>query len=168
MMDLAQGKKYAKGIIAAIRPYCERVEIAGSILRERPNVNDIDLVVIPKDHAALVQRCKQRCRVRANGDQNLLLEMNNGVHVDIFIAQPKSRDLFIEQPSNWGSILLCRTGSREHNIYMVERAKSLGLKWNPYVGVYDKDLNIIASETEEDIFKALQLDFIPPQDRERR
>ena len=77
------------------------------------------------------------------------------------------RDLLNTAPDNFGTLLLCRTGSKEHNIFLVEHAKRLNLRWNPYRGVIDGAGNVLASETEEDIFKALDLPWIQPEDRER-
>jgi DNA polymerase/3'-5' exonuclease PolX len=94
------------------------------------------------------------------------------LQLDIFIATPTTTDLFTTTPTNWGSLLLCRTGSREHNVWICERALSMGLKWNPYRGLLgpskqDGPLDtIIASATEQDILSALGLEWIPPVMRE--
>ena len=47
-MILSTASNYADQIVEWLTPYCERIEIAGSIRRARPEVNDIDLVVIPR------------------------------------------------------------------------------------------------------------------------
>jgi DNA polymerase (family 10) len=61
-------------------------------------------------------------------------------------------------------VVVCRTGSREHNIMLASIAKSLGLHWNPQEGVFRGE-ELIASETEESIFSALGLDYERPEDR---
>ena len=66
---------------------------------------------------------------------------------------------------NFGCLLLSRTGSVWHNIALCNRATRLGMHWNPYQGIY-RDGVCIASATEEDIYAALELDFIPPTARE--
>ena len=110
------------------------------------------------------------CSALREGNQNSTYRLEriaDGLpQIDLFFAYPATADLLESTPGNWGSVLLCRTGSRQHNIYLVERAKSLGLVWNPYRGVLDNG-RVIASETKEEIFAALKLDFIPPQNRER-
>lgn len=46
-MQLAQAKTIAEGLVEAFKPYCRRVQIAGSIRRERPEVKDIEIVAVP-------------------------------------------------------------------------------------------------------------------------
>jgi len=166
-IPLDVGKKWAGRIRREILPFCERVDVAGSIRRGRPIVHDIDLVAIPRDMTRLKERCLRKAVPLSNGNQNFRFELSIGLQVEIYFAWPKQGELFAETPSNFGSLWLCRTGSREHNIHLVEHAKTLGLRWRPYVGVFDAENKLIASETERDIFSALGLDFIPPERRER-
>jgi DNA polymerase (family 10) len=163
----------AESVKKILAPYCDQIEIAGSLRRGRDWVNDIDLVVLPKEGQLepLRARCKQRAKVVLDGQQNLIVELDNRaggkLQVDIFIAHPEQRDLLETKPTNFGSLLLCRTGSKDHNIYLVEHAKRLGLTWNPYHGMFASDGSLLASATEEDIFRVLQVAFIPPALRER-
>lgn len=166
-MNLERADKLAAQAVNILQPYCDRIEIAGSIRRRRPVVNDIDLVVLAKDPDAVKQRCLVSCTPQTNGRENFACITKHGIRIDIFFAQYPKIDLFFKVPGTWGTILLFWTGSTEHNIYLVEHAKKLGLKWNPYAGVIDQDMNIIAAETEEEIFTALKLEFIEPERRER-
>ncbi len=172
-MKLTRAQGIAEKIVVQLAPYCERIEIAGSIRRARPEVGDLDLVILPKPEQlhAIKTRCAQRCAVVTNGEQNCIYRMELSDHsqfqLDIFFARPATRDLLNTAPGNFGTLLLCRTGSKEHNIFLVEHAKRHGLRWNPYRGVIDGAQNVIASETEADIFKALELPWIKPEDRER-
>lgn len=167
IIPLKIARKYAEQIVEQIAPFCQRVEIAGSIRRQRPAVNDIDLVVIAKDWNGLQRRCLERCRSITHGDAIFSVETPTGVQIDIFAAHAGHQDLLAQVPSNWGSVLLQRTGSKEHNIALVQRAKELGLKWCLMTGVVDENYKILAAETEQEIFKALQMDFIAPERRER-
>lgn len=171
-------ERVAYQIAAALTPFCDQIEVAGSIRRRRPLVGDIDLVVLPKPGQleALKERCKRNSKVITDGDQNLIVELtlagrDGPLQLDIFIAKPEVREMFETTPTNFGSLLLCRTGSVAHNIYLVQHAKALGLVWNPYHGVFGPDgtgrTRLIASATETEIFSALKLDFIPPERRER-
>lgn len=166
-MKLSTGIFLAEKVAATLQPFCERVEIAGSIRRRRAWVNDIDLVVLPKEGrlAELRARVFERTTPVTDGPQTIIATMANGVQIDLWIAQPPHADLLASTPTNFGSLLLCRTGSREHNIYLVEHAKKLGLRWNPYQGVFDGAGKCLASATEEEVFQALQLDYIPPYHR---
>lgn len=180
---LEQIRPLAEKIIAELLPFCERAEIAGSIRRARPHCNDIDLVVLPKEGQlyALRERCKKNCDVVIDGDQNLIVRTRppkigmDGIQIDIFIADRPSADLFASKATNYGSLMVCRTGSIAHNIFLVERAKRMGLVWNPYYGVFQSGppgvgtgpTACIASVSEEDIFKVLELEFVAPEKRER-
>ena len=104
-------------------------------------MHDVDLVALPKDIKGLKARCTRACEVLADGLQNYRIKTASGVQLEIYFAQPESPDLFKPTPSTWGTLLLCRTGSRQHNIHLVEYAKSVGLRWSPYAGVFDKDFN---------------------------
>ena len=70
------------------------------------------------------------------------------------------------EPGNYGSILLCRTGPTRHNIRIVERAKDQGLEWNPYRGVITPKGEVLAAETEAEIYTALGLPWHEPADRD--
>jgi DNA polymerase/3'-5' exonuclease PolX len=48
-MELSRAREIAKRVLVLLRPFCERAEIAGSIRRGKPEVGDIEIVVIPKD-----------------------------------------------------------------------------------------------------------------------
>lgn len=142
--------------------------IAGSIRRGRPEVNDIDLVCVPRDQYKLRHRVLRHATPIQDGPQNLLVRLQNGVQLDIFFARPDTRDLIDKRPSNYASILLCRTGPREFNIRLIEQAKTLGLRWNPYEGVFMKVEArefLVPSDTEHDLFRHLKLDYLEPKDR---
>lgn len=168
-MNLFGARAKAERIVAELAPFCDKIEIAGSIRRGRMFVNDIDLVVLPRagQTNALRERCKRNSEVVTDGEQNLIVKLPGiDFQLDVFIARPASTELFEKKPSNWGTLLLCRTGSKEYNIFLATRAQKLGLHWKPYEGIFDDEL-LIASETEEEIFAALKLAFIPPAMRER-
>jgi DNA polymerase (family 10) len=182
-MKLATAQNLATRIVEELSPYCTRIEIAGSIRRysgltgEVPEVNDIDLVLIPSNPSALRDRVLRYATPIQDGPLNLLVRLQNGVQLDIFMARAETRDLLDAKPTNWGSLLLCRTGSKEHNIKLCQRANHLGLQWKTYEGIYELPRplggegrgegvpRLIASATEQDIFTALELNFVPPENR---
>lgn len=165
-LPLDKAQKIAEKIASELTPYCVRIEIAGSIRRRRPICGDIDLVVEIKNLAAFQDRLRQNTTPVSAGSQNIIVQLRNGFQLDIFIARSTDKDLLMTTPGNWGSLLVCRTGSRQHNIYLASLAAARGLHWNPYHGVYCGK-TCLASETEYDIFRALGIDFLPPELRER-
>lgn len=182
-MKLFDAYNLAEKIKGVLAHYCDRIEVAGSIRRARPEVSDIDFVCLPKDPtaAALRQRCTRVAALEKDGPQYMEVSIlvpagithhASRITIDIWFAHCGTRDLIDATPSNWGSLLLCRTGSKEHNIWIAQRARAMDLKWETSRGlVVNPDTvkaKIVASETEEEIFKCLGLDFIPPVERERR
>lgn len=110
-------------LLKALQPICTRVEVAGSYRRKKEFCNDLVFVCIPiclnSLHSALSASAKiQIIRI---GEQNIFFRLGTGIQVDLFIAHAGKRDLLEYVPSNWGSILLCRTGPKEHNVWPINR-----------------------------------------------
>lgn len=168
-IELAKARKWAEQIVEELKPFCERIEIAGSIRRQRPQVNDIDFVILPKD--GNVEAVKARCmrnspQVLTNGTVNFLFMIGHNVQVDIFFARAPAHELFGRTPGNWGSLLVCRTGSATFNAWLASQAKRAGLHWNPYSGV-DRNGTALPCEEEADVFKAIGVDWVKPEQREK-
>jgi DNA polymerase (family 10) len=170
-IPLAKAERYANQIAEALQPFCTRLEIAGSIRRQKPWVGDIDIVAEPRDDGHSGSELRARVvdgkEVIQNGPQNIHIRLTNGVEVQVFLARPAARNLFEELPSNWGSLLLLRTGSKEHNIWLAQTAKANLMEWRVYEGLF-RGGKLIASDSEEAIFQALHLPFIPPHQRETK
>ncbi|MGV3756987.1 MAG: hypothetical protein ACO1QS_16520 [Verrucomicrobiota bacterium] len=133
-LPLAEGLEMAGKIVEKLASFCDQIAVAGSIRRGKAVVNDIDIVCLPRigQEERFRERCLQRARVVTNAPQTIVVVLENKVQVDLWIATPASKELFEEKPGNFGSLLLMRTGSREHNIHLVKHAKGMGLTWNPY------------------------------------
>ncbi len=175
-MILDQAITAANQVKDLLAKYCEKIEVAGSIRRQRPECNDIDLVClpIPGQEAALRVRIGEKTKLIQSGEKILSTMLDwrpsaahpDGVRLDIYFAHAGIPDMIDPTPGNWGSVLLCRTGSKEHNAYLCKVAQDMGCKWEPARGIVCKG-KVIASETEEDIFRALDLEFVNPEMRER-
>jgi DNA polymerase (family X) len=165
-IPLERARKLADRILEALKPVCWRCEVAGSIRRGRPFVGDVDIVCIPVNHDLFRKRVTANTTVVTDGAVNMIVRLQNRVQLDIFCARPEQKDMFETIPSNFGSLFLCRTGSKEFNRFLCMEAQRHGLHWDSYQGV-KRAGKVIASETEEDIFRALGLAWIKPEDRER-
>jgi len=171
-MMLSHAQTLAAKIVAELFPFCEKLEIAGSLRRERSNVNDIDLVLVPKPGAKekIVERCSRNMTIiagrRPDPNNVTLIHEQAGYQLDLFFAHAEIVDLISTKPTNWGAVYLCRTGSMQHNIQLCSHAITKGLKFAPYRGVVNKHDEIIASATEEEIYGALGLTWQHPRDRE--
>jgi len=166
-MKLEEAKVFADRIVDCVKHLCDRIQVGGSVRRKRPEVNDIDIVLIPqawmwntimnrlKDDvlARVVEAGPELVRLRVPG-QNIVTTQPY-VQVDIYRARPET----------WGVLLLIRTGSTQHNIMLCSRAQRIGMMLSAKDGVM-KDGKVVASRTEEEIFKALEMDFVEPERRE--
>jgi DNA polymerase (family X) len=172
-IPLPKAQALAEKVLGALSMFCTRIEVAGSIRRRRPMCGDIDIVAEPRPGQleGLIERCKERASLVQGDKVNLIFRLRDGTQLDLFVATPADADMFQRTPGNWGSLLLCRTGSKEHNIYIIEEAKRQGLRWNPYHGVFSASglgpSRWVAGETEEEIFAALGMEFVTPEKRER-
>jgi DNA polymerase (family 10) len=167
-MPLQEAKRLADLAVAQLAPMADRIEIAGSIRRKRPECGDIDLVILPKPgrRRDIRERCLQRHpRLVEDGALNLIFQTDAGVQFDIYFASPPEPQLFHAKPGTWGTLLLCRTGSKQFNIWFAMKARDCHCQWNPYWGLY-REGKCIASEEEPDLFKALSLAYIPPESRD--
>jgi DNA polymerase/3'-5' exonuclease PolX len=178
-MNLRTSERYAGFLLDWLSPVCEKLLTAGSIRRERPVCNDVDIVCIPKIqeekdmfgavtkrvnsvHEFLTRYINERC-----DDQTYWRSGGNNPEGKQFIVQlPKCQlDLWMASKENFGTRLLCRTGSMQHNIFLAERAQKMGGKWDSYDGVRI-GLKRFPAETEEQVYQSLDLPFIEPKNRE--
>jgi DNA polymerase/3'-5' exonuclease PolX len=163
-LKLTEIRPLAYKIVQDLEDYCSRIEIAGSIRRERAEVNDIDIVLIPKPWAWMkilgVLKNEFSASIELNGPQ-----LMRALIPIAFEPKLLQVDFYVATEQTWGTILLIRTGSKEHNIKLCSWAKSIGLMLSAKDGVI-KEGKVVASKTEEDIFKALLTPYVRPQDRE--
>ena len=164
-------------LVGWLTPFCERIAVAGSIRRERPAPADIDLVAIPRiavQHDLLGAECARRNllfeeiarRVAAEARWELVRGGTEAAqNVCTFIANAVQVDVFCATDQTWGTVLLCRTGSKDHNIWLAQRAQRFGGHWNPHQSLTIR-ARAIPTFTEEAIYTALDVRFIEPKDRE--
>lgn len=140
--------------------------VAGSIRRGRPTIGDVDLLVASDDAAPIMDafvKMEQVARVLGHGPTKSSVELLNGLQVDLRI---------LEKP-RWGTAINYFTGSQAHNIRMRELALKKGYSLNEHaLSPVDKDGNIIEDApkilcaTEEEVYAAVGLPWIPPELRE--
>lgn len=141
-------------------PGVERVTPAGSYRRGKDTVGDIDLLVTGAGAGAALDRFVKYPRVETvlgHGENKASARVGvEGVQVDVR-ALPEE---------NFGAALQYFTGSKEHNVALRQRALKRGLTLNEY-GLSRVDSGeVVASRTEEEIYAALGLAWIPPELRE--
>ncbi|HHY00549.1 MAG TPA: DNA polymerase/3'-5' exonuclease PolX, partial [Methanothermobacter sp.] len=135
----------------------EQVEIAGSIRRRTETVGDIDILTVtnhPDTVIELFTNMDLVDEVIVKGHSKSTVRLFNGMDVDMRVFREE----------DFGSALVYFTGSREFNIQLRKIAISQKMKLNEY-GVFADDIRL-AGKTENDVFKALGLEYILPELRE--
>jgi len=153
-------------VAAAIASYLQErapgatIEAVGSLRRGCDTCGDLDLLGSGAP-ASLMQDFAEYAaveRVIGLGDTKSSVLMAGGFQADLRLVAPDSR----------GAALQYFTGSKPHNIALRDLAIGRGLKLNEYGLFRIADDDKIAGSREEDIYAALDLDWIPPELREMR
>jgi len=156
-MKLEDAVQIAERVKTLLAPECEKIVVAGSIRRRRPVVNDVDLVLIPKDWLTVVNLLRGLGSVSMSGKKITRVTMDDGTRLDVYYATPE----------NFTTLLLIRTGSVQNNIRICDLAKKKG--WHLFAngsGLFNERGERIAGDSEESIYKALGLIYQEPWDRE--
>lgn len=157
-MDLERAEKIASEVVKRLSPYCQRIEVCGSVRRQKATVHDVDIVLIPSDPWNLeheILGLAHPFRPQLSGEK-LKRFSYNGVQVDLYYASEET----------WAMLLLVRTGSAAHNQRLATRAKQLGLHFAADGRGILRDGNPVAWRSEEEIFEALGLAYKEPWTRE--
>ncbi len=148
-----------------------QVQYAGSLRRGRETIGDIDILASttrPKELGEAFRSMREVEQVLAGGETKNSVRLEGGLQVDLRIVEDKA----------FGAALLYFTGSKEHNVVMRERAAKRSLRLNEY-GLFpaekgqnappqQRGVKPIAARTEAEVYRALDLPFIPPELRENR
>jgi len=160
-MAVGRALGIADTLIEALRAHggVTQIETAGSIRRRKETVGDIDILVTSEDAARVIETfvsLPSALDVLAHGDTKASIRHQEGIQVDLRVVEPEA----------FGAALQYFTGSKEHNVRVREIASKKGLKVSEY-GVFDeKSGKRIAGATEEDVYRAVGLPWIPPELRE--
>ena len=160
-LQYAEAEKLADEILAHLKksPAVECVEIAGSFRRRRETVGDLDVLAISAKPERVVERFLKFPPVRTvlgAGQTKATVVLSGGLQVDLRIVPRKS----------YGAALIYFTGSKAHGVHIRRVAQDRGLLLNEY-GLM-RGNKTIAGATEEDVYRALGLDWMPPEMREDR
>ncbi len=137
----------------------QRAVAAGSYRRGRETVGDIDLLVTAGTDSDVIDRFTvfpAVAQVVSHGTTRATVVLHNGLQVDLRVVPDES----------YGAALHYFTGSKDHNVVVRHMAQQLDRKVNEY-GVFEGETRI-AGETEESVFAAIGLPWIPPELRENR
>ncbi len=137
----------------------KELSLAGSLRRWKDTIRDIDILATSKDPKKVMQVFIHLPQVRdvlMTGSTKSSIVTHEGIQIDLRVVEDNS----------FGAALAYFTGSKVHNIRLREMAVKKGFKINEY-GVFDvKTGRKMGGRNEVDIYKALNLPFIPPELRE--
>ncbi|WP_035351272.1 DNA polymerase/3'-5' exonuclease PolX [Edaphobacter aggregans] len=161
-----QAREHADRISMLIRefPGIEEITPAGSLRRGRESVGDLDLLVTgPACEPDVVTAAVEHVaalplidKLLAKGQNKVSFTLRNNLQVDVRLLPRAS----------YGAALQYFTGSKMHNVALRQRAIKRGLTLNEYALLRVEDNTIVAAATEEAIYRALEMDYIPPELRE--
>ncbi len=132
---------------------------AGSLRRFRGTIGDIDVLVASDDPDPVAEALVERAEVAeviARGETKTSVRSRSGLQIDLRVVEP----------GHLGAAMVYFTGSKAHNIRLRERALARDLTLNEYALAGVGDGEVAASATEEDVYAALDLPWIPPELRE--
>ena len=136
----------------------EKIVCAGSLRRQKETVRDIDILVMAKDPQPVMDAFTSSPLAQATqawGSTKSSVRTAEGVQVDCRVVDKGS----------FGAALLYFTGSKEFNVRLRMLAQKTRHKINEY-GVFDRNEKRICGRTEEEIFKFLKMQYVPPEMRE--
>lgn len=167
----------AQELMASITPACVRIEIAGSLRRKCETVADVDVVAIPRLEQAtdlfgepIGQPASRLDASLASLDAKWLIMRwhKNGPALKSFDYRAATVELSIVRPETWGIMFMIKTGGEEFSHWMVTAQEAHGAL--PF-GIQVKDGRLwkmgrpIDTPEEIDVFNAIGLPYIPPEQR---
>lgn len=161
-LNLGEAKEIADQVKCAAAVHCDKIEVAGSIRRQRAKVHDIDFVVATKTDAEWKKIMEELKRLKAipNCSGNSVIKAFLPCRNELFQV-----DFYRAKGENFGIHLLIRTGSADHNMWLASFAISKGMRIKYSQGLL-KDDEVIAGDDEKAVFEGLGLRWQAPPERE--
>ncbi|MBN2555438.1 MAG: DNA polymerase/3'-5' exonuclease PolX [Anaerolineales bacterium] len=159
---LDEADRAAEEMLAVVLalPGVKRAAVAGSLRRRRETIGDLDMVASAEEPGAALQAFIQSpdiLKVFSRGESKASVILPTGVRAQ----------LWMYPPGEFGSALQFTTGSQAHNVRLRELAQKQALSLSEH-GFKREDGSILSCAAEEDVYRAVGLDWIPPELREDR
>ncbi len=165
---VADAMPLAERLVADLRDIKGVVDVmyCGSLRRMSETIGDIDITVAskkPKDVMKVVVNHNEVADIVVSGDTKTSFLTQTGLQIDVRVVEP----------DQFGAATLYFTGSKAHNIALRQRALDRNMTLNEYglIDTSDEELEgddrpIVASKTEQEIYAALEMEYVPPPLRE--
>jgi len=160
-ISYAEAAPIAERLIGHLRKCraVEELEVAGSFRRRRESVGDLDLLAAAAQPEPVMKQFAsfpEVAKVLGSGETKTSVVLKGGLQVDLRVVRRES----------FGAALAYFTGSKPHNVHLRRIAQGQGLLLNEY-GLF-RNGSTVAGKTEEQVYRALGLPWIPPELREDR
>ena len=155
MMKIDEAKKIADKYVEILKPYCLRIEIAGSIRREKPEVGDIELIAIVKDIKEFSKEVNKLEKVKGNP---------TGKYTQRILPEGIKLDLFMANIRNWGLIFAIRTGSARYS-HEILACGWVKRGYKSINGILTKNGREIEVREEKDLFNLIGVAYVQPNQR---
>lgn len=186
-IPLAEAHVLADELVALLSPYCERLEVVGSIRRQRPTIGDVELLAVPIAQVGLdlfgfqatppVYMLDEACQGMVHDDGVLghRLDKNGrpafGARYKRLSYKEVGLDLFsVLSPAQWGVLSVIRTGSADFSQRLVTPLEKGG--WMPRNllcrdgALWTTDGHKLVTPSEQDVFAFLGRPYVAPELRE--
>jgi len=153
VLDLARDIEARLAALAGV----QKAALAGSVRRRKDTIGDLDFLVVARQPERVMQffaALPEVAHVYGRGTTKTMVRLHSGMDADLRVVPAES----------WGAALNYFTGSKDHNVTLRRIAIEKGYKLNEY-GVF-KGKRAIAGRTEQDVYAALGLAYVPPELRE--
>ncbi len=160
-IPLGRAYPLAQEIIAVLKKVKGVVDAqpAGSLRRMRSTIGDIDILVAAQDSAPVMEafiHLPGVARVHGQGETKSSIEFGDGVRAQVWVHPPEK----------FGTALQYATGSKDHNVALRQLALDQGLSLSEHSLSRTKGKGEILCATEEEVYRTLGLQWIPPELRE--
>lgn len=145
--------KLSQNLIRDLKPYCKKIQIAGSIRRKEKNPVDIDIVLIPQDKNKIEEFLRKKGNFMQGGEKEATFRIQ-GVKVELYYTSSEE----------FGASLLAYSSRAGAGIGLRVIAKMKGFKLNQH-GLFNKQGKRIAGRTEQEIYYALGRQWKSPEER---
>lgn len=179
-MDIYEAGAMAGILLAAMQPFCERIEVAGSIRRGKPDgIKDVELVAVPRWHEGVnllhawaesdeaLDGTGLACWIKTGVKDRAIVPWDvkdSGRYWKGLLVNGATLDLFLTRPENFGAQFLIRTGSADFSKAVVTHALRVGFRfsdgdlWHQGDGTFTP----LPTPDEADVFALLGLQAIAP------
>jgi DNA polymerase (family 10) len=152
-MTLKEAQNMAQRLIKKLRALgAKQVEVTGSVLREEPEIGDIDLIV----EGPIDEYGPKIGEVKGEGKERVTLIFEN-----------QQVNLFRGSEENWGAMRFYLTGPTRYVIAYRMKAKKKGWLLNQH-GLFDEDGKLLEAKDEARLYELLDKTWKHPTKRGKR